>query len=99
LQCRRKRRFEEEQQEQQEEERLDLEQRQPLWVYSYYQAGDRDDVSPERPMMILRRPEWCCSCSYFHEGDPDLAAPPESQGSVENHLRQPCEQGKSLGKP
>jgi hypothetical protein len=43
-------------------------------------------------------PEWCCSCSYFHEGDPDLAVPPESQGSDENHQPQPCEQGKSLGK-
>jgi hypothetical protein len=39
-------------------------------------------------MTILRRLELFCSC--FHEGGPDLAAPPESQGSNENHLRQPC---------
>jgi hypothetical protein len=26
----------------------------------------------------------------LHEGGLDLAAPPESQGSNENHLRQPC---------
>jgi hypothetical protein len=31
-------------------------------------------------MTILRRPELFCSC--FHEGGPDLAAPPESQGST-----------------
>jgi hypothetical protein len=35
-------------------------------------------------------------CSCFHEGGPDLAAPPESQGSNENHLRQPCGQGRRL---
>jgi hypothetical protein len=29
-------------------------------------------------------------CSCFHKGGPDLAAPPESQGSNENHLCQPC---------
>jgi hypothetical protein len=32
----------------------------------------------------------------FHEGGPDLAAPPESQGSNENHLRQPYGQGGRL---
>jgi hypothetical protein len=36
-------------------------------------------------MTILRWPELF----YFHEGSPDPAAPPESQGSDENHLRQP----------
>jgi hypothetical protein len=45
-------------------------------------------------MKFLRWPEWCCSCSYFHEGGPDLVAPPGSQGSGENHQRQPCEQEK-----
>jgi hypothetical protein len=78
---------------------LDLEQRQSPWACSYYQVGGRGDALPERPMMILWRLEWCCSCSYFYEGDPDLAAAPESQGSDENHQRQPCEQGKSIGKP
>ena len=29
-------------------------------------------------------------------GRPHLAAPPESQGSNENHLRQPCGQGRRL---
>jgi hypothetical protein len=60
---------------------------------------EEERLDQEQRLMILRRLEWCCSWSYFHEGDPDLAAPPESQGSDENHLRQPCEQGKSLGKP
>jgi hypothetical protein len=52
-------------------------------------VGGRDDASPERLMTILRQTELFCSC--FHEDDPDLAAPPKSQGSKENHLRQPCE--------
>jgi hypothetical protein len=45
-------------------------------------------------MTILRGPELFCSC--FHEGGPDLAAPPESQGSNENHLRQPCGKVRQL---
>jgi hypothetical protein len=45
-------------------------------------------------MTILRRLESFCSC--FREGGPDLVAPPESQGSNENHLRQPCGQGRRL---
>jgi hypothetical protein len=78
----------EKQKEQEEEERLDLGRRQSPSVYSCYQAGNRDDASPERPMTILQRPELFCFC--FHEGDHDPAAPPESQGSNENHLNQPC---------
>jgi hypothetical protein len=42
----------------------------------------------EAPMTILRRPELFYFC--FHEGGPDPAVPPESQGSDENLLRQPC---------
>jgi hypothetical protein len=50
------------------------------------------DVDPAAARVVL-------FCSCFHEGDPDLAAPPESQGSDENHLRQSCGQGKRLEKP
>jgi hypothetical protein len=50
-------------------------------------------------MKILRRPELCYSCFCFHEGDPDLAVPPESQGSDGNHLRQPCGQGNRIENP
>jgi hypothetical protein len=57
-------------------------------------VGGRDDASPERLMMILRRLELCCSCSCFHEGDPNLVAPPENQGSDENHLRPHMDKGK-----
>jgi hypothetical protein len=39
-------------------------------------------------MTILLQPELFYFC--FREGGPDPAAPPESQGSDENHLRQPC---------
>jgi hypothetical protein len=42
-------------------------------------------------MTILRRPELFCSC--FHEGGHNPAAPPESQGSDENHLHQPYRKG------
>jgi hypothetical protein len=38
--------------------------------------------------MILQQRELFCS--YFHEGGHDPAVPPESQGSDENHLHQPC---------
>jgi hypothetical protein len=57
-------------------------------VYSCYQAGGRDDASPERTTMILQQLELFCFC--FHEGGHDPAAPSESQGSYENHLHQPC---------
>jgi hypothetical protein len=39
-------------------------------------------------MTILQQSKWVCFCS--HGDGPDLAAPPESQGSNEDYLRQPC---------
>jgi hypothetical protein len=70
---------------------LDLEQRQSPWACSYYQVDGWGGVLPERPMMILRRPELCCSCFYSHEGDPDLVVLPVNQDSDEYHRRQPWE--------
>jgi hypothetical protein len=53
--CKRKKIFWEKQEKHQEEERLDLGRCQSPLVYSYYQAGGRDDASPERTMMILQQ--------------------------------------------
>jgi hypothetical protein len=55
-------------------------------VYSYYQAGGRDEASPERTTMILQQQEL--SCFYCHRGGRDLAAPTEGQGLDRTHLRQ-----------
>jgi hypothetical protein len=83
-----KEKFLEKQKEQQAEDRSDLGRHQSPWVCSCYQVGGQDDASSERPMTNLRRPELSCFC--FHEGGHDPMAPPESQGSDENHLHQPC---------
>jgi hypothetical protein len=57
-------------------------------VYSYYQAGGRDDDSPERTMMILQQLELSCFCCHGDGRDP--AAPSENQGQDRTHLHQPC---------
>jgi hypothetical protein len=44
----------------------------------------RGGVSLEHPTKYRRRQEWFCSYFCYHEGDPDLVAPPEIQGSDEN---------------
>jgi hypothetical protein len=44
-------------------------------------AGASDEVPAVTRVVLL--------CSYFREGDPDLATLPRSQGSDENHQRQP----------
>jgi hypothetical protein len=45
-------------------------------------------------MMILRRPELCCSYSYSHGDDHDLAVPLEIQDSHENLQHLPLGQEK-----
>jgi hypothetical protein len=50
-------------------------------------AGAADDDPAAAGVVLL--------LFLLPRGDPDLAAPPESQGSDENHLCQPCEQGKT----
>jgi hypothetical protein len=57
-------------------------------VYSYCQASGRDDVLPERTMMLLQQLELFCFCC--HEGGRDPVAPSENQGPGGTHLRQPC---------
>jgi hypothetical protein len=51
-------------------------------------------VLAERPMMILRRPELCCSYSYSHGDDHDLVVPLEIQDSYENLQHLPLGQEK-----
>jgi hypothetical protein len=70
--------------EQKKEEQQDLVQCQPPWACSYYQVDGRGDASLEHPTKYRWQREWPCSYFCYHEGDLDLVAPPEIQGSAEN---------------